>query len=117
MRKVNEVINYGFNLAKDIKATGSSSGLDKTILSYVQEDEVPYAAMRNKEQKILKDLEKVSDNFGRNIANELRGYLEEHPISTGDSNLGGHVGISQAEINNGFVFMLGLVVTTLNQIA
>ena len=113
MRKVNEVIVYVSNLAKNIKTTGSATSLDTQILRYVQEDKVPYAGMSNKGKKILENLEKIREHFGDNMASEFRGYLEEHPVITEYGGPGSHVNISQAAVNNSFVFMLGLVVTAL----
>ena len=113
MRKVNDVINYVLNLARDIKTTGSAAGVDQKILSYVQQDKVPYAGMLNKAAQIQKDLEKIDSSLFSNISNAFREYLKEYPVIIGDSNPGSHVDISQASINNGVVFMLGLVVTVL----
>jgi hypothetical protein len=113
MRKVNDVINYVLNLARDIKTTGSATGVDQKILNYVQQDKVPYAGILNKTAQIQKDLEKIDGSPFSNISNAFREYLKEYPVIIGDSNPGSHVDISQAAINNGFVFMLGLVVTAL----
>ena len=61
------------------------------------------------------DLEKIKSDsaLGSEVAETFKGYLAEHPIVTEYGGPGSHVDISQAAINNGFVFVLGLVVTSL----
>jgi hypothetical protein len=113
MRKAKDVINYVFSLVKDIKTTGSTVGMENKILAYVAQDKVPYAGMLNKGEQIQKTLERISTNYNSDITSEFSGYLKKYPVIIGDSSPGSHVDISQAAINNGFVFMLGLVVTTL----
>jgi len=113
MRKVNDVINYALVLADNIKTTGSVDDLEEKILSYIKEDRVPYSGLLNKERKIPENLEIIDPSLNGNITNKFMEYLKKYPIIIGDASPGSHLDISQAPVNNGFVFMLGLVVTIL----
>ena len=115
MKKIKDVIKYVRDLAQNIKSSHSAKGVDKEILSYVEEEQIPYKGLLGREQKILKDLEKIKSDsaLGSELAETFKGYLAEHPIVTEYGGPGSHVDISQAAINNGFVFVLGLVVTSL----